>query len=626
MRSAVLLSASVLAIIALGTIAGGSLAAQTPTDYTLSFPDAVHHVMQVDATFYDVPPGPFYVQMSRSSPGRYAAFEFVADLFKETFTDDLGKTLIATRPNVRSWVIANHGRTIHASYSVFGDQGDGTFLAVDVTHARINIPATFLWARGFDSRGVQVNFVLPAGSKWKVATQLYTTQRALSFTAPNLQYLMDSPIELSDFSERTFSIPALQRGGKTETFRVVAHHQGTNADLDGYVANLQKIIREEQAIFGEFPEYEPGSYTFLLDYLPWSSGDGMEHRNSTMISSSGTQLSQKWAVYSASHEFFHSWNTERIRPASLEPFSFEDVDMSGEMWLAEGFTNYYARLVELRTGLLGLDRGLAQIGGQIASVTLSPGTRYRSAVQMSRLAPVTDLATLGEPTDWNNTFVSYYTMGDVIALGLDLTLRARSDSRVTLDDFMRAMWRHYGKPGGSSPGLVAKPYTMADVRTCLAEVSGDKAFADDFVSRYIEGTEQIDFTGLLLHAGLVYESKSKDGTLGFLQLEKKGETLRVVGPTIVGSPAYRAGLDLDDELETVDGKTLASPDDVEKALSSHKAGDTVELVYKRRGQEIKATAELALPLLLDIVPIESNGGSLSKEQRSFRDAWLQSKR
>ena len=482
MRSAVLPSTRVLAVITLGMIAGGTLAAQSPTEYTLSFPDAVHHVMQVDATFHDVPSGPFYVQMSRSSPGRYAAFEFVGNVFEETFTDDRGKELIATRPNPRSWVIANHGLTIHATYSVFGDLVDGTFLAVDLTHAHVNIPAAFLWAHGFDDRGVRVKFVLPAGSKWKIATQLYPTHEPLSFTAPNLQYLMDSPIELSDFAEQTFTIPALQKGGKTETFRVVAHYQGTGADLSGYVANLQKVVREEQAIFGEFPEYEPGSYTFMLDYLPWSSGDGMEHRNSTVITSGGTLLSQKWAVYSASHEFFHSWNTERIRPASLEPFNFTDVDMSGEMWLAEGFTNYYGRLVLLRTGLIGLDRGLAQIGGQIASITLSPGTRYRSAVQMSQLAPISD-PTNGEPMDWNNTFVTYYAMGDMIALGLDLTLRVRSDSRVTLDDFMRAMWRHHGKPGGSSPGLVAKPYTMADVRTCLAEASGDKAFADDFVTK-----------------------------------------------------------------------------------------------------------------------------------------------
>ncbi len=625
MRSAVSTSLRILAIITLGTIGWGTLTAQTSTDYTLSFPDAVHHVMQVDATFHDIPPGPFYVQMSRSSPGRYAAFEFVANVYQETFTDEQGKDLIATRPNVRSWSIANHGRIIHASYFVFGDQLDGTFLAVDLTHAHINIPAAFLWAHGFDDRGVRVKLMLPAESKWKVATQLYPTQEPLLFAAPNLQYLMDSPIELSDFAEQIFSIPSLRRGDKTATFRVVAHHQGTDADLAGYVVNLQKIIREEQAIFGEFPEYEPGYYTFMLDYLPWSEGDGMEHRNSTVITSGGTQLSQKWAVYTAAHEFFHNWNVERIRPASLEPFDFKDVNMSGEMWLAEGFTNYYGRLVLLRTGLLGLDRGLSQIGGNIASITLSPGTRYRSAVQMSRLAPISD-PTNGEPTDWNNTFVTYYAMGDMIALSLDLTLRVRSDSRVTLDDFMRAMWRRYGKPGGPSPGLVAKPYTMADVRACLAEVSGDKAFADDFVNKYIEGTEQIDFAGLLLHAGFIYESKSKDGILGFLQLEKKSGAVRVVGPTIIGSPAYLAGLDLDDELESVAGMTITSPDEVEKALSSHKPGDKVELIYKRRGQEIKATAELAAPLKLDVVPIESTGRSLSIKQRTFRDAWLQSKR
>ena len=47
-----------------------------------------------------------------------------------------------------------------------------------------------------------------------------------------------------------------------------------------------------------------------------------------------------------SHEFFHAWNVERIRPASLEPFNFEEANMSGELWLAEGFTSYYEDVID----------------------------------------------------------------------------------------------------------------------------------------------------------------------------------------------------------------------------------------------------------------------------------------
>jgi predicted metalloprotease with PDZ domain len=488
-----------------------------------------------------------------------------------------------------------------------------------------------MWARGLANRPARVTFVLPVGSGWKIATQLYPTKETLTFTAPNLQYLMDSPTELSNFAMRTFTVPARESGGKTQTLRLAIHHLGTDAELDAFVADVEKIVREEQAVFGELPDFEPGYYTLLADYLPWDDGDGMEHRNSSVVTSRRTLAKNRVGMLgNVAHEFFHCWNVKRIRPASLEPFDFNDANISGELWLAEGFTNYYERLIMLRSGIEDPSTSAAQMASEIDYVISSPGVKFRSAVEMSRLAPFVDLdgGVPAEPTYWENTFVSYYDMGDVIALGLDLTLRARSDSRLTLDDFMRAMWRVHGKPGGRAPGLVSKPYTLADVRARLAEVSGDKAFADDFVRRYIEGTEQINYAPLLLRAGFLLRKKNGGhATLGPIRLDKKGgNTLRVVSPTLTGSPAYNAGLDLDDELISVAGVTLASSEDLSKALAGRKPGEEVELVFNRRGREAHAKARLAEDERLEIVPIEKTGGTLTDEQRRFREGWLASQR
>ena len=129
-----------------------------------------------------------------------------------------------------------------------------------------------------------------------------------------------------------------------ETFRVALHHDGTDRDADRLAQDVEHIVREEAAVFGELPAYEGGTYTFLADYLPSAAWDGMEHRNSTfMTSPAALRVPDERAgiLASVSHEFFHSWNVERIRPRSLEPFNLEDANMSGELWLAEGFTNYY---------------------------------------------------------------------------------------------------------------------------------------------------------------------------------------------------------------------------------------------------------------------------------------------
>jgi predicted metalloprotease with PDZ domain len=595
---------------------------QAPTEYRLSFADAVHHVMQVEVTFHDVPAGPLQVRMSRSSPGRYAVHEFAKNVFEERFTDGQGKPLTVTRPNAHEWDVTGHDGTVHITYHLFGNRADGTYLAVDSSHAHMNMPAMVMWARGFDNRAARLTFVPPQNSSWgrdwKVATQLYPTSDPFTFTSPNLQYLMDSPTEFSAFALRTFTV------GK-QTLRVAMHHLGTNAELDAYTADVEKIVREEQAVFGELPDYEPGYYTFLADYTPWSDGDGMEHRNSTVISGRASLAAEgKRLLGTAAHEFFHNWNVERIRPATLEPFNFEDANMSGELWLAEGFTNYYGKLAMVRAGILDPIEGVTSWAGVINAVMRSPGTKFRSAVEMSRLAPFVDAATSIDQTDWENTYYSYYPFGEVIALGLDLTLREKTDGKITLDDFMRAMWRTHGKPGGPQPGLVGKPYTIADARARLAEATNDKAFADDFFGRYIEGTERIDYAALLDRAGFVVRKVNPGkATLGPLHYDSRPTGLHLNGPTQTGSPAYIAGLDQEDDLISVAGTTLTSTDDLTNALASHKPGDEVDLVFKRRtGEEVRAKTTLTEDPRLEVVPTEKAGGTLTDAQKRLRDAWL----
>ena len=163
----------------------------------------------------------------------------------------------------------------------------------------------------------------------------------------------------------------------------------------------------------------------------------MEHRNSTVMTSQRSIAEGRDALLdTVAHEFFHSWNVERIRPASLEPFALTDVNMSGELWLAEGFTNYYGSLATVRSGVASFEDFVANLEDTINAVVRSPGRRVRSAVEVSRMAPFVDAAVWNDRTNFGNTYLSYYTWGEAIASGLDLTLRSRSGGRVTLDDFM----------------------------------------------------------------------------------------------------------------------------------------------------------------------------------------------
>ena len=140
----------------------------------------------------------------------------------------------------------------------------------------------------------RVTFEPPAQYAWKPATQLFPTADPWTFTAPNLQYLMDSPTELSDYTLRSFTVH--NPDGKEFTIRTAVHHDGDPSVIDEYAAGAEKIVNEAAAVFGEFPAFDTGTYTFLGDYVPWGGGDGMEHRNSTVVASA-TSFKNPQAVH-----------------------------------------------------------------------------------------------------------------------------------------------------------------------------------------------------------------------------------------------------------------------------------------------------------------------------------------
>ena len=504
----------------------------SPIRYRFSFPQPQHRWMQVEATFPDLESGTLELRMSRSSPGRYSLHDFAKNVYDVGAVGADGREIQPTRPDPYGWNVAGHGGSVTVRYKVYGDRVDGTYLAVDETHAHINMPAAVMWAHGLDDRPATLTFEEPAGMRWQVATQLHASSSPLEFTAPNLQYLMDSPAEFGPVSARQFTA-----GGRT--FRFSLHHTGTDAELDGYVKDVEKIVRQEGAIFGEYPQYEPGYYTFLADYLPWASGDGMEHRNSTVMTSSGSiGTSRMGLLDTVAHEFFHCWNVERIRPSGLEPFDFDRANPSDSLWLAEGFTQYYGPLAMQRAQLVDVAATAAIAGGLVDTVVNDPGRGVRSAVEMSRMAPFIVGGRTVDRTNWANTVISYYPFGGAIALALDLSLRDRSDGRVSLDDFMRAMWQKFGRPGGAREGYVDRPYSLADAEETLAGVSGDRAFAREFFAKYIEGRDVADYERLLGRAGVTLRRRNAGrGWLG----DVKYETRNGARVASIVSPSWPVG-------------------------------------------------------------------------------------
>jgi predicted metalloprotease with PDZ domain len=198
-------------------------------------------------------------------------------------------------------------------------------------------------------------------------------------------------------------------------------------------------------------------------------------------------------------------------------------------------------------------------------------------------------------------------------------LRQRSGGKVTLDDYMRAMWRVHGKPA-ATPGYVERPYTLADARARLAEVS-DRAFADDFFSRYIEGREVPDYPKLLDAAGVTVQPRSAGAWTG-AAIDASGRVTALRGTMEWGSPAFEAGLEHDDVLIAVDGRPFSSA-----LLKDRKPGDRVTFEVKHRGGVTgKGTLTFGTDPARQAVLNETGGKPLTAEQEAFRAAWLGSQR
>src|SRR3569833_41752 len=244
--------------LALGSLAL-PLLAEPSVRYELRFPNAVHHEAKIRATFSGITQPELSIVVSRSSPGRYAVHEFAKNVYLLSARDGQGVALPLERTSPSEWKVQGHHQTVIVEYTLFGDLIDGTYAAIDETHAHLNLPAALIWARGFENAPARLQFEVPPGSGWRVATQLKPEADG-TWSAPNLEWMMDGTVELSRHAMPEWTVGDAR-------FRLALHHRGTEEQAAAYARMCQAVVTEEEGVFGAFPKYDTGTYTFLIDYL-----------------------------------------------------------------------------------------------------------------------------------------------------------------------------------------------------------------------------------------------------------------------------------------------------------------------------------------------------------------------
>jgi predicted metalloprotease with PDZ domain len=579
--------------------------------YRMSFPNAIHHEAVIQLTASNIPLKPAIFRMSRSSPGRYATHEFGKNVYDVTATDKNGKAIAVNRIDGDVYEVPKHDGTVTIKYTLYGNYADGTYAGIDPESIHLNMPATFMWMKGMDNAPIEISFELPKENKAVYATQLAPTGKPNTFTAPGLQYFMDSPTKIGDLQIRQWKIS--NPDGKSFDMRIALEADATAAQFDELAGKIKKMVEEARAVFGEFPNYDYGSYTFIASANPYVYGDGMEHRNSTMISTTMTGFNVDRLLGVFSHEYFHNWNVERIRPKTLEPFNFEKSNISNELWCAEGFTQYYGTLLESRAGLITPDNYLQGVTFLVYTKQNTPGAQFYSPIQASNHAVFVDAGVSVDKTNYPNMFTSYYTYGAAIALALDLSLQVKYHK--TLDAFMTGMWKRFGK--------TETPYTVAGMQEVLASIT-DAGFAADFFSKYVYGHEPFDYAPYLAAAGYDLK-KSAEGKASIgLNVRSDNGKLLVASNTVRGSTAYEAGIDINDEILKLDNTEIKSNTDLTNFVGTRKPGDQVAITYRHRNKEKTATATLKEQTFPALVSFEQGGKTVTADMQAIRKTWFNS--
>ncbi|HUP13605.1 MAG TPA: PDZ domain-containing protein [Niastella sp.] len=582
-------------------------------NYTVTFPNIQHHEARILMTVSGIPAGKATFRMSRSSPGRYATHEFGKNVYDIEAMDGDGKPITINRIDGDVWEVPKQKGTVQVNYTLYAAYPDGTYSGIDQSSIHLNMPSTFMWIKGFDKAPITVKFnTTTLDKKWTIATQLEPGTNPTEFSAPGLQYFMDCPTKISLLNWKEWNLK--NPNGNNYTFRLALETGAPDTLVSSFAAKVKQITQEAQAVFGEVPAYDYGAYTFIASINPYVEGDGMEHRNSTMISLPYEFNGANNLLGVFSHEFFHCWNVERIRPKTLEPFNFEKSNMSNELWCAEGFTQYYGELILCRAGLKTIEGTLISMAGLINTKENTVGAKRFSPVEASRHAVFVDAGVAVDRTNYPNMYSSYYPYGGSIALALDLTLRTKY--KLTLDDYMTALWKRFGK--------TEIAYTVPGLEEVLAAITNDKSFATEFFSRYINGHESFNYAPLLEKAGLTLK-KQHAGKAWLGQVQFTENTVTISSNTIIGTPLYNAGLDIDDAICQLDGKLIARVADINEILSSHKPGDTISIQYKHRTETKTATLTLGENPAYSLLTYEQAELNLTTEMKEFRNSWLGTK-
>ncbi|MBV8261512.1 MAG: M61 family metallopeptidase, partial [Paraburkholderia sp.] len=557
-----------------------------PIRYTIVPKNPAAHLFEVTLTVDDPAPEGQCFMLPVWIPGSYMVREFARNIVTLRAFNDAGRKVRVTKTDKHSWQTAPVKGALTLRYEVYAWDLSVRAAHLDDTVGFFNGTSVFLAVLGHETAQHVVDIQRPAGHAfrhWRVGTALAEARGTKrygfgEYTAADYDELIDHPVTLGEFTLASFKAHGVPHD-------IVIAGRVVALDIERLAADLKKICEAQIALFEPRTKRAPMErYVFMTQAVSDGYG-GLEHRASTALICNRTDLpvkgkpemSEGYRTYLGlcSHEYFHTWNVKRIKPAAFVPYDLAREDYTSLLWLFEGFTSYYDDLMLVRSGLISADEYFGLLGKTIAGVLRGAGRMKQSVAESSFDAWVKYYR---QDENASNAIVSYYTKGSLVALAFDLSIRAQTNGRKSLDDVMRLLWQRYGRDFyRGKPAGVGED----DVEALIAEATGVELGA--LFGDAVRGTRDLPLAALFEPFGVTLEGEPERGAKPGLGARLRGGADATLAVVYEGGAAQKAGLSAGDTLVALDGLRVTGSN-LDALLSRYQPGAKVEIHAFRRDE------------------------------------------
>lgn len=437
-----------------------------------------------------------------------------------------------------------------------------------------------LYPAGHFARRIAVATSLTLPDEWQLASALPVQSRegaTTRFEQIQLDELIDSPV----MAGRHYRRVDLDDGNVALNIFADASHQ-LEASEEMLVPH-REVVRQADLLFGHRPF---DRFEVLLALSDDIGSIGVEHHRSCEIASVPNYFSDWDKTYprrdSFPHEYIHGWNGKHRRGADSWAPCFYQPIRNSLMWVYEGQTQYWDRVLTTRSGLWTQEQTLGALADIAATHDMQAGSRWRPMADTTKDPIIAARSPLPWPS-WQRS-EDYYTEGALVWLDVDTRLREMSGDERSLDDFARTFFEAQAPADG-----VTRTYLFDDVVRTLSDIA-DYDWAGFFIDKLQNTRGEAPLAGIERGGySLVYRDtptsfwRAKEkltGTTSFifslgLTVSSDGK----VGEVRWESPAYDAKITKGMTLIGVGGLSFSAKE-LSRAIQAAGEGELIHLLVQ----------------------------------------------